>query len=803
MRGRVATAVELALGGLAAAAWRRRGRTLLAAALLAGLGGLSASRLGLDADVMALLPEGSPSLRGLERLEARLGGMGFLVTLASGASPEALRAFCAELAGRLEALPAVRYVERSRPTRFLADRALYFLDDDELDDVHDQIEERLDWEHARRNPLFITLDEDEPPPDLDALERRYRERLASGWGTSASTEDDYLDPERRQAAVLVKPKALAANLDDNERLVAEVRRVVADLDPGRRGISVGLTGRYVKRLEVHDALLRDLGRCSLVALLLVVAYLAVHFRRVAAVALVVAPLCLAIVGTLGVAAAAFSQLNILTGLCAAILMGLGIDHGIHLLGRYEAERARPGPAEDAVRRAFSSTGRGVLVAALTTLAAFAAVALSDFRAFREFGVVSGVGLALAVLAYAVVLPALLGVAEGLGWRPRVPAAPSGPPAPSRRPVPVLALTLAALLALGLLAPQVEFDYDFDGVVGRALPSYRLDREVDRLLGYDEMPLVVLTDDEATERAVATALRDQKTALGRHSRVRLVASLGDLVPAGQDGKRSRLDALERLLRRVRPERLEPEARASFSRLETMARAQPWSRADLPEGLTRAFQPPGAPAGHGGVLVYPAIRTGDGRQARILARELRAVPLPDGRTVTAAGEMMVMANVLDRLVEEAPPVLGLTLLLVVACLALLVGGAGDAALCLLPAGITLGLLLGLLPLAGVRLTYLNVVFVPVLFGVAVDGGVHLVLRVRGGATPAEAVGETGRAVAGAILTTGLGFAALLLAGQPGLRAVARLMLMGLAVNLLACLVVLPAALALVARRAEPVR
>lgn len=64
--------------------------------------------------------------------------------------------------------------------------------------------------------------------------------------------------------------------------------------------------------------------------------------------------------------------------------------------------------------------------------------------------------------------------------------------------------------------------------------------------------------------------------------------------------------------------------------------------------------------------------------------------------------------------------------------------------------------------------------------------------------EVVNETGRAISGAILTTGLGFGSLLLADHQGLDSLGKLAILGLSANLVACLVGLPALLALLETR-----
>jgi phosphatidylglycerophosphatase A len=129
----------------------------------------------------------------------------------------------------------------------------------------------------------------------------------------------------------------------------------------------------------------------------------------------------------------------------------------------------------------------------------------------------------------------------------------------------------------------------------------------------------------------------------------------------------------------------------------------------------------------------------------------------------------------------------------------GSLKRAALSLLPATATLVTLLGLVATAGMELNYMNIIVLPVLLGIGVDGAVHLVLR---GMEPTVhsggALGETGRAIAGANLTTALGFGALMIADHPGLDSLGSLAVVGLSVNLLVTLVALPALLSMAGSR-----
>ncbi len=804
---RLAAALESGLSRAAGFGYRRPWPVIAGALLLSLLAYGGARRLSLDGDLAKLLPESFPSVTGLDELRRRFGGIGYVCVVARDDDPAQLERLAEELSPALEALPQVRYVEKRRPVEFFTERALFYLDTPTLERLAGQLEARLRWEKRRRNPLYVDLEDAEPPPlELAELAPAGAGKGAQGW-LAAQLERPYtLDPERRMLVLLVKPMRTAANLDDARDVVKAVEGVLAGFDRSSYAPSLrlDLTGRYVKRVDQQRQLQGDLGLASSLALLLMLAYLALHFRRADTVALVLLPLGLGLLWTLGLGGLAFGTLNVLTGFIGAILMGLGIDHGIHLMTRFLSESSEGDESEeDRVRRAFGSTGRAVAVAAVTTTVAFAGLAISEFRAFREFGLLAAGGMMLVLLAYTAVLPALLGLRARWLRREMVPRPVSASAFSKglRRWAPVLAWGSFVLTFLLVLEGRsLRFDYDFSALEDGQMPSFRLDHEVNRVLGYSQTPVVVLTDDEDSERAVAAALRQRKQQLGERSTVDFVATTADLVPEDQATKAELLARLERSLRQIRPSWLEEDQRKQLAQARTMVQARPFARRDLPVEVRRQFAGAATETGQGFVLVFPSISLSDGVKVRQFAQELRGLRLQDGRELTASGEAMILADILHMVGREAPPVLLATLGLVFLSLLLMMGSLRDTLLCLLPAVGGLAATLGVMAMGDMRLNYLNIVMVPVLFGLGVDGGAHMVTRQRAGAG-AGGYDETARAVSGAILTTALGFGSLLLADHPGLNSLARLALLGLACNLLASLVALPALLALPASDRGP--
>ncbi|WP_342378185.1 MMPL family transporter [Myxococcus stipitatus] len=795
--------VEQGLGSLAACGHRHPLLALGLALALAAVGGVLSLNLRLNANLVDLLPRSFASVQALGELETRFGALGWVAVVGEGGDAASLRRFADDLTPQLEKLPGVRFVEKERTGAFFRDKALYFLSEEDLREVYRRLDARIAWEKQQANPLYVNL-VDEPPPPLDFSDLEARYLGAGGHKLSASSDDYYLDADAGRVVVLVKPEMTSADLSYSRRIVDEVEALLdaQDLSKYGPGFQVHLTGTFQKKLDQQKQIVRDIAVSSAVATVLMLLYLVFHFRGALAVGLVLTPVGVGLAWTYGLVAVVYGQVNLLTGFLGAILGGLGVEHGIHLVGRYLHLRSDGESSEQATRESFTHTGGAALVSALVAALTFFVLGTSRLRAFREFGVIAGIGMLVLIAAYVMVLPALLGLTARWGWKARRAAVTSRESPAGRMLVrhASIVTAISVVLVVGLLTQvrRVRFDYDFGTLEDQDLPSFILDQQVNRIIGYSQTPVVVLTRDTQEEHAMASALTQRQRERGESSTIDFVASLSSLVPSDQVRKQAVLRDISRLLDEVPLERLNPRQREQLTELRKQTHARPFTMEDLPTSVRQQFMGrQGTPGSF--VLVYPAVNQSDGQAVRALAREVRGVAPPGGGQVSAAGEAMVMADILDLVTHEAPLILGGTTLVVLLAMWMTLGGLKMAVLCLAPTVVSLLSLIGLMPLIGMEFNYLNILIIPVLIGTTVDAGVHLLTRlVSPGSDFVAVYSETGRAIAGGLLTSAMGFGALFLARHPGLNSVGVLATLGFATNLLVMLVAFPALLLVLTER-----
>ena len=801
---KIVSFVERALGKLALNTFVQpiRASVLILALTIAAF--YAATFIKVDADLIELMPESFQSVQDIEHLKKRFAGVGYVVVMGMNGTREQLIQFADDVVPKLEALPSVRYVDYQRPVAYFEDRALYFLELDDLKTVQERISARMDYERQKRNPLYLDLEEKEPPElDFSDIQKNYEGRSDRTFLEAQLGEKYYIDEKTGMICLLAKPASMSSDLGFTKVVVSEVQELISSMDLSKYGADfrVGYSGRYTKKIAQQKLFEKDLRYATGIAVLLVLLYLGFHFRRLLAIFLIFIPLLIGLIWTHGYAAILFGTLNILTAFIGAILLGLGIDHGIHLLSRFEHELAEERDLPDAIRNTFSETGRAVIVAGITTTVGFAGLSISEFRAFGEFGSIASVGMILMVISYTLCLPAMLGLAAKTGWRPSGKKHSKDVAFAQRITGKAKIIVPLSVILVALMLTQIsntKFNYDLGALEPNQIEAYVLDKKANKLLGYSQTPVIILTDSLEKERIASKALRDRQTSFGDKTSVDFFASSADLIPIEQEEKYEVLQKLRKSIKKVKSKWLDKEHREHFKSLKRMLKIKPYTRDDMPEQVRRQFHGSEGGKDDGFVLIFPSISLADGEKVVSFAKEVRDVPLPDGTTISAAGEAMLLADIIHMITREAPPVLTLTLVLIFLTLAILMGNLYATLLCLTPALGSLLVTLGLMPWLNIELNYLNIILVPVLFGVGIDGGVHLVTRFQTGSSMAETLTEIGRAISGSILTSGLGFGALVLAHHPGLNSLGKFALLGLAVNLIFCLIVIPAVLSL---RAPP--
>jgi hypothetical protein len=567
-----------------------------------------------------------------------------------------------------------------------------------------------------------------------------------------------------------------------------VDEVIEANDPGARDLRIlWQGGAYRHNVEDYEGIVQDLGRTSAGALLAVFLLISFAFRDPKAVLLVFTPLLLANIWTLGFAAMTVGTLNNFTSCCLAVLIGLGVDFGIHLFSRYREERIAGGALEQAVARAWDRVGPPATAAAFTSSLGFFALYLARFQGFQQLGLLLGVGVLICLAAVLVTLPLLI------AWREKAPSPKPlrfirtlqlrHPPTYRLAPLGVL-LTLLVTLAAWLQAPNIVYEYDLSELRRVGLAYADLD-ETERKLARDSYaPLVASFDDDETLRAAWTGAREAVES-GELDSIAEAVSAYSFLPPNQEEKLGVLREIVELASHENARFLPQAVRENLEGIQG-ASLEPLALDDLPVPLKKLL---GWGAGQHRMLLFPAGNMWDLRETAKLYRQVRE-RFPD---VPVAGQYLALGALYNVVEADKPRIVFAALFLISLATAVYMRPKVHA---LLAVGVLLagmGWAAAMLAILQVPISLASVVGIPILFGIGIDVVIHLLHRMaeEGPGRLLKALATTGWASGLSAATTILSFAALTLASSQGVRSLGQLVVVGLTAVTLCALVMLPLA------------
>jgi len=601
------------------------------------------------------------------------------------------------------------------------------------------------------------------------------------------------------------------------------------------GIRVRLTGSVAL---VHDELTTVMkGGAVIVTAALVLVTLVLYFglRSVYLMVSALGTLLSGLIATAAFAAAAVGKLNLISMTFAILYIGLGIDFAIHFALRY-----REALASQAHRAALATTaedvGGSLVLCAVTTSGGFFAFFPTAFSGVAELGLISGTGMIINLLATLTVMPALI---------TRLPLAPAGSlhPAPRfRRALDgvlrhgYIVQVSAVVLAVGSLAllPRVSFNAD-----PMDLRTFRT------LLEEAEQPPLSATG-LASDLQAARAMAERLAELDAVDSTR---TLADLVPKAQESKLLILEDLSLVLGpalhdpspvsddppppqvlddlaatlgelKEHPDEALASAAGSLRSpvaelqgrlrgLETVERSRllgqlelsvmdtlpdtlrtlgqgltagPVTLDSLPQELKRLWR---SPNGRYRVAAYP---TGDmtdpAAQERFVQQVQSVAPEATGSLIIThkAGEVVVSAF-RDAFLYAAA--------FVTVVLLIVLRSLGDTLRVLVPLALACSLTAAATVVAGIPFNFANVIALPLLLGVGVDNGIHMIHRARF-APPQHGnllATSTARAVTVSALTTIVSFGNLAFSPHPGTASMGQVLTIGMLAALACTLVLLP--------------
>jgi predicted RND superfamily exporter protein len=647
----------------------------------------------------------------------------------------------------------------------------------------------------------------------------------------------------------VLPTAEYRSLYIAHQAIDRIRDVLDRVGREFSDLEVGLTGKLVLLSDQMAVASRDMATATLVSSALVFLAFVVLLRGLLWPTFAMLCLSMGICWSFGFTTLAVGELTLLSAVFTPVLVGIGIDYGIHLLMRYQEER-RTCAAELAMRRALAATTRGNLTGALTTCVAFFTAMLTNSPGFSQLGLIAGSGVLLCMLSMTVVLPSVVVLHERLLGssltKKALPDLRLAVPSIFLRPGLIVGVGVASVMAL-MMASRVGFRDNVLELQPPNLPSVQWEERV-LADGNSTLFAAVVAHDlnevrELTARlerlpsvgvihsaldAVRPVTVEREGAMARLRQVGASEGSGSVKWDGETLAMvaGSLKALEPFARQRSPKdadrmaalasnlkELSNDLRSGDSvsagrvreRIEASVERVRWALTKIVDGNRRSLRdalPESvrpmlmSEAGRFLIMVHPKRNIWDFENLTEFVGELRTVdpgvtgfPVIHLGTVNDLRRSFYLSSVLA--------------LVSVACVVWLDFRSWQkTGLAMLPLLVALVWTLAWMGMVGADFNLVNFIAVPILIGVGVDNGVHIVHRYAGQASGRQDMGSTSLAVLLTSLTNMFGFGSLMISAHRGAQSLGLVILVGCVLTLLASLTILPGMI-LWRRQPAPVR
>ena len=518
-------------------------------------------------------------------------------------------------------------------------------------------------------------------------------------------------------------------------MIADVRRYLEETQT-----AVELSGSAAIATEGTAALERDIRRTGMLAFGLIVLVLIVWvgdpiFPLVASL-----PLAMGLVWTFAFTQAVFGRLYLLSAGLPASLLGIGIDYALHLReARREFAGEQPLVAWGGV---FRRIGPPLVISAMTTAAACLALGVARLQGLAQIGYIAGVGIVTIFLATVLVMPVLLDWRDKLGcrirplstiWLERLVRAVR------RHRLKTISCFLLVTLFLFVAALRIRIQTDPRSYQDPSLPSQQLSKELSNKMKMTFDPILIATPSLQAER-------------------RVIHKIAPFI--GNDRPFNHIESLSK----------------QFERLVQTPQLKRFV------GKDRRLC----------TVLYPREYPYEGDNLSKLTAATDAILERCGDDIAARSGGPILCQWLIVLMKQDLLSTGILAgLIVVVMLAFLIRRRGYFLVTVTPLAGGIIWMLGIIHLVGHDLTLGSASAMPLVIGLGIDYGVHIVHRLRSGSVE-SAVATTGRAILVSALTTSGAFFTLCAAGNRGLVGIGLTAGTGILACLIWSLLFLPALL-----------
>ncbi|MFC1586258.1 MMPL family transporter [Fibrobacterota bacterium] len=587
-------------------------------------------------------------------------------------------------------------------------------------------------------------------------------------------------------------------LERTEKLLAPIRARYGDK------IDVGIEGSYQQLQEVKSLAMNGIIATSISVGLIIVVVLA-FFRSIGALIAILLQVSITSLYTLGLTGIIYGRLNLYTVFVIAILLGMGIDYSIHIMGHAQKEARKGADWQEAFIHTLKVLFHPMCLAAITTIAGLLTLLSAEFVGFYEFGVIASAGITLSLLSAMLVLPAFIFLFEK--WKSV--KALSWLALPTRTPRPLLPSFINIIdwkkslnrgtagiavitVILACFIPRADFEHDF-----RNLRDTRKGPESKRHTGVavqsnrkSSQPIVALALHPETMNALHDTLLYRLT-VEKDTLLRSFLTLTTFLPP-EEKQEERMEVIEEIGDLINArvfDRSKGNDSAMIAKLRDMVDIEPFTAEGLPPWALRLVQERDGTYGRI-AFIYGSYRSSDAREAGKFQDRYGRFRLND-EDIQLYSSSFIYSDIIRLVKQDSRKMAWLISIIIIITLSLTL--RSWKLIFIAVAGLACGAVwtVGFMGLSSAKLGPFNLIVIPTILGVSIDSIIHLTMAYRryGPGKLHELFSVTATLVTASVVTTLAGYAGMMFTTHQGIESIGTMAIIGFTSCLITALVITP--------------
>ena len=757
------------------------------------------------------------------------------IVVISGEQADAVTQTTKALADAFTASGEYQSVFAPKVDDFLEQRLLYFLPVDTLEQWLNGAEFnygpllRIADEASLSNTVFSLADFIEANPGLQ-LPITLDSLVNSLVAEKLQLQGYYplVDPSIKQhlQLVLIKGRQDFNKQRPNAETIASIRQII-EIEGLEAGVQAHLTGEVALADEELRAGLHGIGIAASISLVLLAIIMIIGIRSSSIIVAIFAMLVIGVSLTLGFATLAVGSFNTLSMVFVVMFFGLGVDFAVHFSLRFQV-----GLQHQPIATSLLTTTKDLLPALVlctaTSMLAFLSFVPTAYLGLAELGIISAGGMVIALFLTMTLLPAWFTL-----WQPTgTSTQPRGNLFPQMK-ITWLAYTVIPLgLVAALIAKDLTFDYNvlamqdenseatqtllklqeaslvtdysISVIADTGAAADRLKHELTQLslVGDVTTPLDFLPSEQLKKQAllqetadlyatIETVFPGETDELLEPAIAYFRSSLNRVDAETRSQYEPLLLALDAIAENPRShasinENLYHQVQTSLKKLKQMLTAQPFTLEDIPAAFKRRLI---TDQNQYLISVQPKHKLNSRIETDRFIEQVSTV------APNAAGRTLVEWGIGDVVVKAFQKAAALTCLGVLILLIAYFRSFIYALVVLIPIALSVLFTLAICQLSGLTLNMANILIIPLIIGLGVDAGIHVVHRHKQSNAEDDSPMHgysTSKAVLISALTTIGTFFSLSFSLHKGAASIGLLLTIAISIMLLVTFTILPALL-----------